>query len=147
VRLRDSLQELTDLLEPQRNRESAPRREKAPEEDPDWATARTNLGLTYAQRDDGDRSQNWEIAIAAFEVEDALVSSATGTATGNYSYPTINPKGASTSLHRTVLADVWRIVAGSIVDRPVVGRFVVAVPGVSVSSVPVWGRASRQAHY
>ena len=70
ARLRDSLQELTDLIEPQRNRENAPRREKALEEDPDWATVRMNLGLAYAQRDDGDRSQNWEVAIAAFE--DAL---------------------------------------------------------------------------
>ena len=70
ARLRDSLQELTDLLEPQRNRESAPRREKVPEEDPGWATARMKLGLAYAQRDDGDRSQNWEMAVAAFE--DAL---------------------------------------------------------------------------
>ncbi len=70
ARLRNSLEELTDLIQPQRNRESAPRREKAPEEDSDWATVRMNLGLTYAQRDDGDRSQNWEMAIAAFE--DAL---------------------------------------------------------------------------
>jgi hypothetical protein len=59
--LRDSVQELTELLEPQRNRESGLRREKAPEEDPDWAAARTQLGLAYAQRDDGDRSQNWAI--------------------------------------------------------------------------------------
>jgi hypothetical protein len=29
-----------------------------------------NLGLAYAWRDDGDRSQYWEMAIAAFE--DAL---------------------------------------------------------------------------
>src|ERR1700720_2377509 len=86
TRLRDSLQELTDLLAPQRNRESAPpRREKVPEEDPGWedpgwedpgwedpgsATARMKLGLAYARRDDGDRSQNWEMAVAAFE--DAL---------------------------------------------------------------------------
>jgi hypothetical protein len=80
TRLRDSLQELTDLLAPQRNCESAPSREKVPEEDPGWedpgwedpgwATARMNLGLAYARRDDGDRSQNWEMAIAAFE--DAL---------------------------------------------------------------------------
>src|ERR1700722_18277508 len=72
TRLRDSLQELTDLLAPQRNRESAPRREKVPEEDPGWedpgsATARMKLGLAYARRDDGDRSQNWEVAVAAFE--------------------------------------------------------------------------------
>jgi hypothetical protein len=31
----------------------------------------------------------------------------------------------SRSLHRTVLAGVWRVVAGSTGDRPVVGRFVV----------------------
>ncbi len=36
----------------------------------DWATARTNHGLACAQRLDGDRSENWEAAIAAFE--DAL---------------------------------------------------------------------------
>jgi MFS transporter, FSR family, fosmidomycin resistance protein len=35
-----------------------------------WATARTNDGLACAQRLDGDRSENWELAIAAFE--DAL---------------------------------------------------------------------------
>jgi FSR family fosmidomycin resistance protein-like MFS transporter len=35
-----------------------------------WATARTNDGLACAQRLDGDRSENWESAIAAFE--DAL---------------------------------------------------------------------------
>src|SRR5256885_2315629 len=32
----------------------------------EWATARTNLGLAYAQRSEGDRSENWELAIAAF---------------------------------------------------------------------------------
>ena len=47
TRLRDSLQELTDLLAPQRNCESAPSREKVPEEDPGWATARMNLGVAY----------------------------------------------------------------------------------------------------
>jgi hypothetical protein len=71
AQLRDSLQELTDLLAPQRNREGAPQRQTAPEEDPGWATARMNLGLAFAQRDDGDRSQNWEMAIAA-AFEDAL---------------------------------------------------------------------------
>jgi hypothetical protein len=44
-KMSSQLQELTDLLEPKRNRESALRREKAPEEDPDWATARTKRGL------------------------------------------------------------------------------------------------------
>ena len=37
-----------------------------------WATARTNDGLACAQRLDGDRSENWESAIAAFE--DALTA-------------------------------------------------------------------------
>jgi hypothetical protein len=32
----------------------------------DWASARTKLGFAYAQRSDGDRSENWELAIAAF---------------------------------------------------------------------------------
>jgi MFS transporter, FSR family, fosmidomycin resistance protein len=36
----------------------------------EWATARTNLGFAYAQRSEGDRSENWELAIAAFK--DAL---------------------------------------------------------------------------
>jgi tetratricopeptide (TPR) repeat protein len=70
ARLRDSLQELTDLLEPQKNRERAPHQESVPEADSDWAAARMKLGLAYAQRDDGDRCLNWEMAIAAFE--DAL---------------------------------------------------------------------------
>jgi hypothetical protein len=34
----------------------------------EWATARTNLGFAYAQRSDGDRSENWGLAIAAFTV-------------------------------------------------------------------------------
>jgi MFS transporter, FSR family, fosmidomycin resistance protein len=42
-------------------------RESNPE---DWAAARTRHGLACAQRLDGDRSENWEQAIAAFE--DAL---------------------------------------------------------------------------
>src|SRR5258708_8720989 len=32
----------------------------------DWVAARTNLGFAYAQRSEGDRSENWELAIAAF---------------------------------------------------------------------------------
>jgi hypothetical protein len=36
----------------------------------EWATERTNHGLACAQRLDGDRSDNWESAIAAFK--DAL---------------------------------------------------------------------------
>ena len=32
----------------------------------DWAGARTKLGFAYAQRSEGDRSENWELAIAAF---------------------------------------------------------------------------------
>ena len=68
ARLRNSLQELADLLERPKSREAAPGRDAPPEER--WAAARTKLGLGYAQRADGDRSENWELAIAAFE--DAL---------------------------------------------------------------------------
>jgi MFS family permease len=32
----------------------------------EWATARTKLGFSCAQRSGGDRSENWELAIAAF---------------------------------------------------------------------------------
>ena len=32
----------------------------------EWATARTKAGFAYAQRSEGDRSENWELAIAAF---------------------------------------------------------------------------------
>jgi MFS transporter, FSR family, fosmidomycin resistance protein len=32
----------------------------------EWASARTNLGFAYAQRSEGDRSENWELAIIAF---------------------------------------------------------------------------------
>ena len=32
----------------------------------EWATARTKLGFACAQRSEGDRSENWELAIAAF---------------------------------------------------------------------------------
>jgi FSR family fosmidomycin resistance protein-like MFS transporter len=38
----------------------------------EWATSRTNLGLAYAQQSEGDRSENWELAIAAFT--DALAA-------------------------------------------------------------------------
>lgn len=31
-----------------------------------WGTARANLGFAYAQRAEGNRSENWELAIAAF---------------------------------------------------------------------------------
>ncbi len=68
ARLRGSLQELTDLLGRHKNREAPPGRDEPPEGR--WAAARTKLGLGYAQRADGDRSENWELAIAAFE--DAL---------------------------------------------------------------------------
>jgi hypothetical protein len=63
--------------EPQRNRESALRREKAPEEDPDWAAARSGpeewaathlkLGVAYRERLAGNRSKNREGAIACFK--------------------------------------------------------------------------------
>jgi MFS transporter, FSR family, fosmidomycin resistance protein len=32
----------------------------------DWATARTKLGFAYAQCSEGDRSENWELAVATF---------------------------------------------------------------------------------
>jgi len=32
----------------------------------EWATARTKAGFAYAQRSEGDPSENWELAIAAF---------------------------------------------------------------------------------
>ncbi len=40
----------------------------------EWAAARTNLGFAYARRSEGDRSENWELAIAAFT--DALLARA-----------------------------------------------------------------------
>ena len=50
-------------------------------------------------------------------------------------------------MYRAVLTDVR--VGGSIIDRPVavpvVGRFGVSIPGVAVSRITVWSRASRQA--
>jgi MFS family permease/tetratricopeptide (TPR) repeat protein len=72
ARLHAALQELKDLLEPRRNCIAGhpPSPGEPHEGSPDWATARFNLGLALAQGADGDRSQNWELAIAAFE--DAL---------------------------------------------------------------------------
>jgi len=72
ARLHTALQELKDLLEPRLNCIAEhPLPPGEPHEgSPDWATARFNLGLALAQRADRDRSQNWELAIAAFE--DAL---------------------------------------------------------------------------
>jgi FSR family fosmidomycin resistance protein-like MFS transporter len=69
ARLHVALQELKGLLEPRRNSiaEGQPRRENPRDEDPDWATAQFHLGLGYAQSAEGDPSQNWERAIAAFE--------------------------------------------------------------------------------
>jgi hypothetical protein len=68
--LRGSLRELTELLEPHGDREVSARRGEPLEKTGERANARVNLGLAYAQRVEGDRSQNWESAIAAFE--DAL---------------------------------------------------------------------------
>jgi len=57
ARLRDALPEGRD----------APTRDQADAGDAeDWAAARTKLGFAYAQRSEGDRSENWELAIAAF---------------------------------------------------------------------------------
>src|SRR5215831_66914 len=72
ARLDVALQELKNSLEPRRNciAEHLPSPGEPHEASPDWATARFNLGLALAQRADGDRSQNWELAIAAFQ--DAL---------------------------------------------------------------------------
>jgi hypothetical protein len=59
---------------------------------------------------------------------------------------TINPENGS-RLYRAVLTDVR--VGGSIIDGPVavpvVGRLGVSIPGVAVSRIPVWSRATRQA--
>src|SRR5437868_2129543 len=70
VEVRSSLRELTVLHEPQSDHEASARREGPPDETADEAIAQANLGLLYAQRAEGDRSRNWELAIAAFE--DAL---------------------------------------------------------------------------
>ena len=59
---------------------------------------------------------------------------------------TINPENGS-RLYRAVLTDVR--VGGSIIDGPVavpvVGRLGVSIPGIAVSRIPVWSRATRQA--
>ena len=65
--LRASFRELTKLLEPHADREDSARREEPLEKPEERANAQVNLGLAYAQRVEGDRSQNWELAIAAFE--------------------------------------------------------------------------------
>jgi hypothetical protein len=79
VEVRSSLRELTGLLEPQSDHEASARREEPPDETADEAIAQANLGLLYAQRAEGDRSQNWELAIAAFE--DALSTAELGSLT------------------------------------------------------------------
>jgi uncharacterized membrane protein YfcA/tetratricopeptide (TPR) repeat protein len=68
--LRGSLRELTKLLELPGDRVASARQEEPLEKTEERANAKVNLGLAYAQRVEGDRSQNWELAIAAFE--DAL---------------------------------------------------------------------------
>jgi len=70
--LRSSFQELADLLGPPRNglAQDPLHRDDPPKPNSDWATARTQIGLAYAQRAGGDQAQNWELAIAAFN--DAL---------------------------------------------------------------------------
>jgi MFS transporter, FSR family, fosmidomycin resistance protein len=67
TRLDVALQELKNLLKPRRNciAEHPPSPGEPHEASPDWAIARFNLGLALAQRADGDRSQNWELTIAA----------------------------------------------------------------------------------
>jgi MFS transporter, FSR family, fosmidomycin resistance protein len=70
ARTDNSLHDRTDQLGQRQNcvAHGPPLWDEAREENPDdWATARTNLGLSYAQRPEGDRSENWELAIAAFE--------------------------------------------------------------------------------
>jgi MFS family permease/tetratricopeptide (TPR) repeat protein len=71
-RLRRSFQELAELLgpPPRPPSEDSPHRDNPPNQNSDWAAARTQIGLAYAQRAGGDQSQNWELAIAAFN--DAL---------------------------------------------------------------------------
>ena len=68
--LRGSLRELTKLLEPHGDREAWAGREELPDKTEERTNAQVNLGLGYAQRVEGDRSRNWELAIGAFE--DAL---------------------------------------------------------------------------
>src|SRR5205823_10713985 len=68
VEVRSSLRELTVLHEPQSDHEASARREEPPDETADEAIAQANLGLLYAQLAEGDRSQNRELPIAAFEV-------------------------------------------------------------------------------
>jgi len=70
-RPRHPLDVLMYRLERYRNHVAAGTLDAARDRSPDdWATARTNDGLACAERLDGDRSENWEAAIAAFE--DAL---------------------------------------------------------------------------
>lgn len=71
-RLRSSFQELAELLEPSSSAppQEPPHRDDPPKQNSDWAAARAQIGLAYAQRAGGDQSQNWELAIAAFN--DAL---------------------------------------------------------------------------
>jgi hypothetical protein len=64
------LRELAKLLEPHGDREASAHREEPLEKTEKRANAQVNLGLVHAQRVEGDRSQNWELAIVAFE--DAL---------------------------------------------------------------------------
>src|SRR5271156_225806 len=67
ARLHNPLRELADLLGSQKSLEGLPYRDEAPAGNADSAATRTKLGLARAERPNGDRSQNWELAISAFE--------------------------------------------------------------------------------
>ncbi len=70
ARPHDPLHESTDQLGQRQNcrAQRPPLWDDAREGNPDdWAAARMNLGLAHAQRAEGDCSENWELAIAAFE--------------------------------------------------------------------------------
>src|SRR5947208_17167668 len=74
ARPRDPLQELADLLGPERSREGLPDRDETPGGNADGAATHTKRGLGSVQRHDADRSQNWELAIAALEDPSSVVA-------------------------------------------------------------------------
>jgi len=66
ARLNDPLQNLADLLGPQTSCERLPR-DAASDGSADRAVTQTILGIACAQRANGNRPQNWKLAIAGFE--------------------------------------------------------------------------------
>jgi hypothetical protein len=67
ARLRDPLQNLADLLGPQTSWERLPYRDAAPDGSADPAATQTKLGIAGAPRPNGNRPENWKLAIAGFE--------------------------------------------------------------------------------